>query len=83
MFNYFSFEGIDTSGNSFFGGSQDTAPLVWDTFHCQGTETSLTQCYKENNGFYSECTHTAGIYCTGQTSHILIPVTSIYLNLQI
>ena len=35
-------------------------------FYCGGSETSLTQCSKENYGYYSTCTHTAGIYCAGQ-----------------
>ena len=66
VFNYSSFKGHAYSQYSFFGGSQDTAPLVWDRFNCIGSETSLTQCSKYNYGYRSTCTYTAGIYCPGQ-----------------
>ena len=65
-FNYSSFEGHAYSRYSFFGGSQDTAPLVWDRVNCGGSETSLTQCSKYYYGYRRTCTQTAGIYCAGQ-----------------
>ena len=62
----FNNSGHAYSQSSFFGGSQDIAPLVWERFNCVDNETSLTECSNYSYGYNSTCTKTAGIYCSGK-----------------
>ena len=56
--------GNSYSSSSFFGGSQDIAPIVRDGIICAGNETTLTEC-TYNNYYYTTCTSIAGAYCAG------------------
>ena len=62
----FNNSGHAYSQSSFFGGSQDIAPIVWKRFNCVDNETSLTECSNYTYGYNSTCTKTAGIYCSGK-----------------
>ena len=65
----FNNSGHAYSQYSFFGGSQETVPLVWDRFDCGGNETSITQCSNYSYGYNSTCTETAGIYCSSKPTN--------------
>ena len=56
--------GNSYSYGSFFGGSQDIAPIVRDRIVCNGNEGTLIECTTYYNYFHS-CTSVAGVYCAG------------------
>ena len=60
-YNYIHNVGNSYSYSSFFGGSQDIAPIVRDKFDCTGNEATLTECSHDD----SYCTSVAGGYCAG------------------
>lgn len=58
--------GTGYSSTGLFGGTQDTAPLVYDQVDCIGTESTLSSCTLSDYGTLNPtCTAVAGLKCAG------------------
>ena len=68
-----SFLGYGLSTGSLFGGDQRIAPLIYDKFSCDGTESSLSDCSpNEYATIDPTCTTTAGATCGGMSIVVLL-----------
>ncbi len=59
--------GYGRSTFSLFGGSQDYAPIVYDSVDCIGSEDRLSDCTKSDYAsLYPMCLKVAGVTCLSE-----------------